>query len=436
MTRLTKRSVDALGAPKGEETIQWDSELKGFGVRARGSGSKTYLLQYRNLDGRTRRLNLGRHGSITPEEARQLAKQRLGEVAKGEDPAEERQAMRKGLTVAQLCDWYLENARSGRILGRRRRAIAHTTLAMDESRIEQHIKPLIGARALRTLSLWDVEGMQAAIVAGKTSKARGKGRGGVTTGGSGVASRAVGTLRSICGHALRVGLIDKNPAAGARLVASTPKSRALSVAEIKRVGAVMRELASEGEHPTALAAIRLALLTGLRRMEILGLQHTWVFGAEGYVRYPHTKTGPQLRPIGGAAADLIASQPRLVGSEWVFPADAGEGHFVGLPRVFERVCARAEIEGATLHTLRHTFASVAGNLNFSELTIAGLLGHAARGVTRSYVHLDQALVLAAEKVSAQIAGYLGELAAPATVSHRLAVNEDTDAAERLIALMS
>ncbi|MGH6782230.1 MAG: tyrosine-type recombinase/integrase [Sphingomonadaceae bacterium] len=401
MGKLTKRVVDALIAPPARETFAWDSELRGFGVRVKPTGGKAYFVQYRNIEGRTRRLILGKHGALTVEQARGMARQKLAAAARGEDPSQERHALRQGLTIGDICDWYLEHARSGRILGRRRRPIKPSTLDMDESRIATHIRPLIGSRSIRGLTLWDIEGMQAAIVAGKTAKSR-KGRGGVTTGGPGVAARAVGTLRSILGHALRLGLIEKNPAAGVRLVASTPKSRSLSFAEIKLLGRAMREAAAEGEHPIGLAAIRLALLTGFRRMEVLGMQRSWVYGPEGHVRFPDTKTGPQIRAIGPAAARCIADLPHQPGSPYLFPADWGDGHFVGAVRVFERVCERAGITGATLHTLRHTFASVAGNLNFSELTIKGLLGHSPRGVTQGYVHLDFALVMAAERVSSQM----------------------------------
>ena len=76
-------------------------------------------------------------------------------------------------------------------------------------------------------------------------------------------------------------------------------------------------------------------------------------------------------------------------------------------RVLERACGAARLEDVTPHTLRHTFASVAGDLGFSELTIAALLGHAARGVTQRYVHIDEALRVAADKVSAEIAALLG-----------------------------
>ena len=86
----------------------------------------------------------------------------------------------------------------------------------------------------------------------------------------------------------------------------------------------------------------------------------------------------------------------------MFPADWGEGHFIGVIRVLDRICKRAKLLGVTPHVLRHTFASIAAELGFSELTIAGLLGHASQGVTQRYVHLDAALVLAADRVSHHI----------------------------------
>ena len=266
--------------------------------------------------------------------------------------------------------------------------------------------------------------MQAAIVAGKTAKPR-SGRGGVTTGGTGFAARAVGTFRSIFGHASRVGLIERNPAAGVRLVASEQQSRRLSLAELRLLGAALRQAEADREHPTGLATIRLALLTGFRRMEVLSLQHRWVHGEEGYVSLPNTKTGPQIRPIGSAAAACIAAQPKRPASPFVFPGDWGDSHFIGMVRVLDRVCASAGLTEVTPHVLRHTFASVAGNLNFSELTIKGLLGHSSRGVTQGYVHLDVALVVAAERVSAEIANILDGKEA------QLAANSNARVADRL-----
>lgn len=405
MAKLTKRQIDALKSSHDRDVFAWDTELRGFGVRAKPSGLKTYLIQYRNAEGRTRRLVLGQHGALTPEQGRDLARQKLAAVARGEDPSAERHAARAGMTVAEICDWYLEQARAARILGRNRRPIKESTLECDEGRIEKHIKPLLGSRSVRTLGLVDIEKMQADIASGKTAKGR-KGRGGRTTGGAGAASRTVSTLRALLGHAYRVRLIEANPAWGVRQIASKRRDRHLSFEELHTLGRAMRICADEGEHPKGLGAMRFILLTGFRRLEALGLQHAWVSSVQRCVRFPDTKTGAQIRPIGKAALEVIAAQPKAGDSPYVFPADVGDGHFIGLVRVLNRVCHRAKINGITPHVLRHTFATVAAELGFSELTIAGLLGHASQGVTQRYVHLDKALVLAGDQVSAKIAELL------------------------------
>ena len=104
--------------------------------------------------------------------------------------------------------------------------------------------------------------------------------------------------------------------------------------------------------------------------------------------------------------DCIKDLSARDGSPFVFPADWGDSHFIGVVRVLDRICAKAKLADVTPHVLRHTFASVAGDLGFSELTIAGLLGHSARGITQGYVHLDAALVVAADQISVEIAQLL------------------------------
>ena len=74
----------------------------------------------------------------------------------------------------------------------------------------------------------------------------------------------------------------------------------------------------------------------------------------------------------------------------MFPADRGDGHFIGLPRVLGRMCDRAGLAGVTVHVLRHSFAAAAAEIGFSELTIAGLLGHSVPGVTARYAHVPDA----------------------------------------------
>lgn len=79
LPKLTKRFVESL-TPKERDYFAWDSELKGFGVRVRPSGKKMFQVQYRK-GGRTRRVGIGRYGTVTPEMARSKAKEILGAVA-------------------------------------------------------------------------------------------------------------------------------------------------------------------------------------------------------------------------------------------------------------------------------------------------------------------------------------------------------------------
>jgi len=422
VAKLTKKAVEALEAPATGQAFLWDGELKGFGVRVTKAGVKTFIIQYRNAEGKSRRINIGRFGIMTVENARDEAKIKLGAVAAGEDPADTDDDPHHQVTVSDLCDWYLTEARAGRILGRRNRPIKKSTLAMDKSRIETHIKPLLGKRLAHTLKVADIEGMQSDIVAGKTAKPRGKGRGGVTTGGPGVASRAVGTLQSILGHAARLDKLESHPSRGARKLAGKKKQRRLSVAEIKLLGTAMRHAERNGENPVALAIVRFLALTGFRISEGQGLQRPWLHADAGYVAFPDTKGDAQIRAIGPSAAKIAASQPIRGNSPYVFPSDISEGHFTAAKACLFRLCASVGIKGVTPHTLRHTFGSVAGDLGFSELTIRALLGHAAQSVTQGYVHIDEALKLAVTRTCEEIATLLDakEEAAPTARNDRAA----------------
>ncbi|BDG70524.1 site-specific integrase [Roseomonas fluvialis] len=406
MARLTKRLIDSVVLPEAGQAFLWDGEMRGFGLRVLPSGLKTFVLQYRTRDGRSRRLVLGRHGVLTVDQARDDAREKLVDVARGGDPAQARAQLRTGIRLNDLCDWYLEAATAGHLLGRSRRPIKRTTLAMDRSRIEMHIKPLLGHRQVRTLTLKDVEAAQASIAAGATAKSKGEGRGGRTRGGAGVAARTISTLHSLLEHAARHGQIDGNPARGVRRLSCAPRDRRLSRDEIRRLGAALREADAQAEHPLGLASIRLLLLTGFRRQEALGLRHEWLDFEHQCIRFPDTKSGPQVRVIGQSALVLLDRMPPRPQSPFVFPADWGEGHYTGTRLALARVCSAARLVDVTPHTLRHTFASVAGDLGFSELTIQALLGHASRGVTQRYVHLDEAVRLAADRVSATIEEYL------------------------------
>ncbi len=392
MPKITKRIIDAFEPDPAGEQFLWDTELKGFGVRMMPSGVGSYIIKYRNAEGRQRKMTIGRIGTLTPEEARRLAREKLAEASKGADPSAERQQIRRSITMTELCDLYLEEAEG---------KIKASTLAMDRSRIERHVKPLIGNRTVISLTPVDVSRMQSDIIAGKTAQAR-DGRGGVTTGGKGVAGRTVGMLGTILEFAKKRRVIAENVARGIKKPPEGKQKRFLSIEEIGQLGRAMREAEDNAENEVAIAAIRFLLLSGCRRMEALSLPQRWLDERGGCIRFEDTKSGAQIRPIGTNAFAAIANLPGKNG--WVFPASRGDGHFIGLPKALALYCKRAKLEGVTVHVLRHTFAATAAEMGFSELTIAGLLGHSVPGVTARYAHVaDSALVSAADKVSMRIA---------------------------------
>jgi integrase len=384
----------------------FDDELPGFGVRVKASGAKSWLIQYRNAHGRSRRFTFARYGVLTPDKARKRAKGILGDVSKGADPAAEKRSARAAATVAELWDQYLEAGKG---------EIKESTLAVDRSRIERHVKPLLGSRAVASLTPADMEHFVRDVMTGKTApkaapkKGEKRKRGGVTTGGPGVASRTLGMLGTILQRAVRDGALASNPVRGVKRPKDKAKKPPFSFEAIAAVGDAIRAREAAGENISGLRAIRFLILTGLRRMEALTLTWGLVDRRARCIRFADTKSGAQTRPLGRAPLDWLASfEPKDVkGTDYVFPGAEDGKHLVGLPKVWERVAKEAKIGDVSLHGLRHWFASAAAEMNFSELTIAGLLGHRVKGVTARYATApDSALLAAADRVSLRIADVL------------------------------
>lgn len=403
MPNLTKRFVDTLKADSaGRDVTYWDSSVKGFCARVKPSGTRSWIIQYRNKHGRLRKFTLGAIGVVTPEQARTRAKRLLADVEGGADPAEEKKQNREAATVADLCEDYLKAGKG---------IIKPSTLKMDRSRIDRHVKPLIGNRSVKGLTKSDVEKFMRDIIAGKTAENVAEGeqrkRGGLATGGPGVASRTIGMLGTILERAVRDGTITTNPVRGISRPTDIPRKPAFSFDKVVALGDALRTAQAEGENTQAIAAIKLLLLTGCRRMEVLTLRWSYVDAKSHCFRFGDTKSGAQNRPIGQAAFRVLDEISREENSGFVFPAGSKTAHFVGLPKAWARIAARAKLGELPIHGLRHWFASAASEMNFSELTIAGLLGHAVKGVTARYATApDSALVASADRVSLRLADAL------------------------------
>jgi integrase len=417
MPRLTKRFVDDLPIPATVETLFWDQDIPGFGIRVKQSGAKSFLVQYRNANGRSRRLTLGRLGILTPDEARKLARKTLADVAHGLDPAAARQSDRQALTVAELCREYLERANAGLVISRRGRPKKKSTLTIDHGRVERHVVPLLGRRPIKDITSADIREFLRAVTLGKTAadvKTGLRGRA-IVKGGRGAAARTLGLLGAIMHYAVEAGYRADNPVRGVRREADRKRTVRLDEAGYRRLGKRLAAAERAGERWQAIAAIRLIALTGCRRGEVEGLRRTEVDLAGRALRLGDTKTGYSVRPIGSAAVNALRAALERSKGEFVFPATRGRDYFQGVAKAWRKI-ARRRLPGVTLHVLRHSFASVAEDLGLTLPTIAALLGHSVRGSTGGYVHkTDPVLVAAADRVAAAVAAYMDGWAGSARV---------------------
>jgi integrase len=403
MANLTKDFVDRTQPQEGRDVFAWDDKLAGFGLRVKPSGVKTFLIQYRNRHGRSRRFAVGKYGPLAPDEARKRARQLLATVAEGADPAADRVADRKAITVADLCDEYLTKAKGGLVLKRGGHRKKTSTLDTDAGRIERHIKPLIGSRAVKELTRRDVIELRDGIISGKiaidikTANKRGRS---IVKGGPGTAARTLGLFGAVLTYAVAQGYCTDNAARGVERPAYKQRQAAVSLEQYRALGRDLEAARDKGEPWQAVTAIWLLALTACRRGEIEKLRFQEIDRAGRCLRLLDSKTGASVRPIG---SDALALLPAGGNREFVFSSIRGDRHYAGLPKAWRRIIKNPVLAGVTPHTLRHGFTSMADELDLSGPTIAALLGHAGRGTTDRYIHkVDATLLAAAEKVSGAI----------------------------------
>jgi integrase len=386
--RVSKRSVDALVCPPQKDRIfLWDDALSGFGVAAFPSGKKTYVAQFRK-DGRSRRVAIGNHGRLTPEEARSQAKKMLGQVEQGADPVDERRKARAVRTLREVADEFMQ----AHVEAKRKQHTKENYRAI----LDRQILPAIGNKRIVDLRLYDVTQLHRRL-----SKA------------PYAANRAVAIVSSIWNWAAKSGevVFADNPAKGVERFPERKRERFLTREEFGRLGDALREAETTGlpwtvdetvptakhipkaerrtridEH--ASGAIRLLILTGARLREILHAKWESVDLERGVIFLADSKTGAKPVYLSAAAQEVLASLKHIEGNPYIIPGAGADAPRADLKKPWAAVTGSAGLEGVRLHDLRRSFASFGAGASLGLPIIGKLLGHSQPATTARYAHLD------------------------------------------------
>ncbi|MCY4284743.1 MAG: site-specific integrase [Thiotrichales bacterium] len=361
---LSSRTVEQLSVQK--DTVFWDRTLTGFGVRVYPTGGKVYVAQARGPKG-PKRVTVGRHGVLTAEQARKRAAHLIARVKAGEPPVPEPLASPRptGSTVRTLAKRFLTDYAAVRY--------KPGTLAWTRTAIHRHIIPALGARPLAAVERAEVLALHHRLHATPAS-----------------ANTVVRTLALMYRLAADWGLVPEgcNPCRTLTPYPSRKRERFLTDAEFTRLGQVLDQTEIEGRtSPSTIAAIRLLMLTGCRKSEILTLRWDHVALDARELRLPDTKTGPRVIALSPMAATLLARLPRTPDSPWVLPGRRPGTHLHDLADAWEGIRTRAGLDDVRIHDLRHSFASRALALGESLPMIGKLLGHTQIETTARYAHL-------------------------------------------------
>jgi integrase len=398
--KITRKSIADLH-PAEKPVTYFDSTLPGFGLKIQPTGARSWILEYRpGAGGRAvakKRMKIGSFATHTPEQAREA--KTLARVTLGGDPAAARAEERASLTVAELSSLFLANHVK---LKRKAR-----TYDEYKSAVDRYIVPVLGSIRGSLVTPADVARLQAHITRGKTAK----GNGGRT-----MANRTLAVLSAMYGWAGKQGLValGTNPSVPIERFKERRMERFLTSVEIGALGQALSEAETIGlpydvdttkakaKHapkaenrltvysPHAIAAVRLFLLTGMRRREILDLRWSQVDLERGVLFLPDSKTGAKTVVLSAPALVVIEGLDR-VGSYVIAGDSAGtdnEKPRSDLAKPWRAVLKRAGLEKVRLHDLRHSFASVGVGGSLGLPIVGKLLGHSKAATTERYAHLD------------------------------------------------
>ena len=380
---LSNRTVAALKVAR--DTVFWDRDLTGFAVRVYPTGGKVYIAQTRGPNG-PKRVTVGRHDVLHADRARQRAVLIIARIKAGEEPVPLPLAARAngGPTVADLAARYLEEHVEVRLKPNTQRQVRGV--------LHRHILPALGKMPLVAIERAQVVDLQQKLCDRPVT-----------------ANRAVKVLSHMYRLGEGWGMVPEgcNPCRSVERYPERRRERFLTDAEFARLGRVLDEAVDSGSaSPIAVAAIRLLMLTGCRKNEILTLRWTDVDLEAGELHLGDAKAGPRTVHLPPTAVRLLKTLPRREGCPWVFPGEDREGRFSGggLDHVWQTVRTHAELEDVRLHDLRHSFASRALALGETLPVIGKLLGHNDIETTARYAHLARdSIHEAAERIAGSVA---------------------------------
>ena len=405
--RLNETVVERAPAT-GQRYLIADMDIPGFWLVVTKTGKKSFVFRYRVGGGRAgtvREPKIGDWPAMKVAKARNIAAEWSAQVRLGGDPGGARRAQRAAPTMEELFDRYLnDHARPTK---------KASSLAEDEQLLKDYLRPSFGRRKVHEVTRADVDRFHKGL-AHKPYRA----------------NRALALLSKAMNLAEVWGWRPDgtNPTRHVRKFAEKRRERFLSSAELGRLGEVLRRAerdgfltlparnglrAAEERVPISrfvVAAIRLLVLTGARRGEILGLRWAWINLAEGRAHLPDSKTGFKVLILPASALAELSRLPRLPDNPHVIVGGKPGSALVNLKDPWKVIRECAEIEDVRIHDLRHSFASV-GAANGASLQIIGaLLGHSQPSTTARYAHLaDDPLQAAAANISGRIVAAMGDV---------------------------
>ena len=404
--------------PAKGATITYDADVPGFGARVTANGARSFVLNYMSA-GRERRMTIGQFPTWSATAAREEARTLRRKVDSGIDPMAEREAQKAAVVAgrsAPTMEDLFARYDSEHLPRKSPRAAAD-----DRSMWRKIILPQLGAMKVADVKPDDIDALHAAV--SKTRPVR--------------ANRMVEVVRKAFNMAMRWGWRPDNPTSGVHRNQEEKRARYLSATEVMRLS---EALAAHPEKSRA-NAIKLLLLTGARRGEVLGARWDMFDLETGVWVKPsaHTKQRKEHRvPLSAPAVQvlseiLVAAKAEALAdrtsiSPYVFPGRDGKP-ITDIKRTWLSVCRKAglaeQVEQRTrdgkvvrtdkgepaivwhatarVHDLRHTYASILASHGLSLPIIGALLGHTQPQTTARYAHLlDDPLRAATERVVAVV----------------------------------